>query len=156
MIPLGLGFLRARAQSRVTIGARTVFWLRHQNTRLLDLVIKHPRLSLSCCVIFLLLCLAGLVLVPINFLPLPNEGVLLESFTLPPGSSLLEAEAVVARITDALHHDRWSRPMRGLDRRRPARTPNSRMPVKYRSCSGPELGHIRSTRSPLAHRLRAR
>ena len=39
----------------------------------------------------LLASLAGLILVPVNFLPLPNEGVLLESFTLPPGSSMLEA-----------------------------------------------------------------
>jgi cobalt-zinc-cadmium resistance protein CzcA len=53
----------------------------------------------------LALSLAGLVLVPINFLPLPNEGVLLESFTLPPGSALLDAREAVGTITQRLLRD---------------------------------------------------
>src|SRR6185437_7509960 len=44
-------------------------------------------------------------LVPIDFLPLPNEGVLLESFSLPPGSSLLETNAVVEQMTRRLLTD---------------------------------------------------
>jgi cobalt-zinc-cadmium resistance protein CzcA len=53
----------------------------------------------------LLISLIGLVLVPINFLPLPNEGALLESFTLPPGASLLDTRLTVQRITTRLLQD---------------------------------------------------
>jgi cobalt-zinc-cadmium resistance protein CzcA len=62
-------------------------------------------LSLTITFVLLLLSLAGLALVPVNFLPLPNEGVLLESFTLPPGSSLVDTEAVVRTITQHLQAD---------------------------------------------------
>ena len=66
---------------------------------------RFPRLSLFICVLLLLGSLAGLVLVPVNFLPLPNEGVVLESFTLPPGTSLIETRAVVRDITRRLRAD---------------------------------------------------
>ena len=52
-----------------------------------------------------MLSLVGLVLVPIDFLPLPNEGVLLESFTLPPGSSLLDTRAAADAMTGRLRAD---------------------------------------------------
>jgi cobalt-zinc-cadmium resistance protein CzcA len=56
-------------------------------------------------VLLLIASLAGLVFVPINFLPLPNEGVLLESFTLPPGSSMLDTERVVRSMTKRMEAD---------------------------------------------------
>ncbi|HVC63581.1 MAG TPA: efflux RND transporter permease subunit [Acetobacteraceae bacterium] len=105
MIPLGLGFLKARPAAAQTAGGRAVDRLRRWNGRVLDLAIRHPRLSLAFCVAFLLVCLAGLAVVPVDFLPLPNEGVLLDSFTLPPGSSLLDTEAAVATITKRLRAD---------------------------------------------------
>ncbi len=42
---------------------------------------------------------------PINFLPLPNEGVMLESFSLPPGTSMLDTEAAVMAMTQKLRAD---------------------------------------------------
>ncbi len=99
VIPLGLGFLKARPAMGAPSGGRTVLFLRRQNERLLALALRFPRAGLAACGVVLVAALAGLALVPINFLPLPNEGVLLESFTLPPGSSLAETEAAVVGIT---------------------------------------------------------
>ena len=53
----------------------------------------------------LALSLVGLIGVPLDFLPLPNEGVLLMSFTLPPGTSLLDSEAAVRVMTHKLLAD---------------------------------------------------
>lgn len=105
LIPLGLGFLKARPRATPGTGERMLDRLRRANERVLDLVIRFPLSGLLLCFALLLLCLAGLALVPVDFLPLPNEGVLLESFTLPPGSSLLETEAAVGRITARLRAD---------------------------------------------------
>ena len=99
LIPLGLGFIKASPGGATASGARALERIRHWNERLFGLVMRGPRLSLALTFGVMLLSLAGLVLIPINFLPLPNEGVLLESFTLPPGSSLLETRAVVDRMT---------------------------------------------------------
>ncbi|MDE2347888.1 MAG: efflux RND transporter permease subunit [Gammaproteobacteria bacterium] len=106
-IPLGLGFIGARRDAGVGAGAgpRTLEWLRHWNERLFALVSRRPRLSLGITFGVLLVSLVALVLVPIDFLPLPNEGVLLESFTLPPGSSLLDTRAAAAAITRRLLRD---------------------------------------------------
>ncbi|OYV71832.1 MAG: hypothetical protein B7Z72_06110, partial [Gemmatimonadetes bacterium 21-71-4] len=84
-IPLGLGFIGARSGVRSGSGHRALEWLRHWNERLFRLVARTPRLSLAITFGVLLVSLVALVFVPIDFLPLPNEGVLLESFTLPPG-----------------------------------------------------------------------
>ncbi len=105
LIPLGLGFIKARPPARPTAAARALDRLRGLNGRLFDRVVRFPRLSLLACVVLLLASLAGLLLVPMNFLPLPNEGVLLESFSLPPGSSLLETRAAVMQITRRLRAD---------------------------------------------------
>ena len=105
LIPLSLGFLNARARTKPTVAGRSIDRLRHQNQRLFHTVVKHPRWSVGVCVLLLLVSLAGLALVPINFLPLPNEGVLLESFTLPPGSSLIDTEAAVASMTKRMQAD---------------------------------------------------
>lgn len=105
LIPLSLGFLKAKARTVPTSAGRALNYLRTQNERLFHAVIKHPKLSLGVCVLLLVGSLAGLVLVPINFLPLPNEGVLLESYTLPPGSSFLETERVVMSMTRRIEAD---------------------------------------------------
>ncbi len=105
LIPLGLGFIQARPHSKPTAGGRALDRLRHLNELLFEKVLRRPRLSLLVCAGLLLASLAALVLVPFNFLPLPNEGVLLESFTLPPGSSLADTEAAVSRLTRRLRAD---------------------------------------------------
>ncbi|PMS14571.1 AcrB/AcrD/AcrF family protein [Trinickia dabaoshanensis] len=102
LTPLGLGFLNARAAAGTRSGQRLLQHLQAGNERLFAWVSRAPRASLAITFAVLLLSLAGLVLVPINFLPLPNEGVLLESFTLPPGSSLLDAREAVDTITGRL------------------------------------------------------
>jgi cobalt-zinc-cadmium resistance protein CzcA len=105
LIPLGLGFIQARPGRSTGSGHRALERVRHWNERLFELVIRGPRLSLAITGGVLLLSLVGLVLVPIDFLPLPNEGVLLESFTLPPGSSLLDSRAAVDAMTRRLLAD---------------------------------------------------
>jgi len=105
LIPLSLGFLKAKSRAVPTSAGRALDYARKQNERLFQIVAKYPRLSLVACVVLLLVSLAGLIVVPVNFLPLPNEGVLLESFTLPPGSSMLEAEEAVMSITKRMQAD---------------------------------------------------
>jgi len=105
LIPLALGGLRARPSPKDTLAARLLSRLRSANERLFNVVARFPRWSLSLCVLLLLGSLAGLALVSVNFLPLPNEGVMLESFTLPPGSSLPQTEATVASMTRRLRRD---------------------------------------------------
>ncbi|MGH8142504.1 MAG: efflux RND transporter permease subunit [Steroidobacteraceae bacterium] len=105
LIPLGLGFINARPAALARSGAHALAWARHWNGRLFDIVSRRPRLSLAITLAVLVLSLVGLVLVPIDFLPLPNEGVLLESYTLPPGSSLLDTRAAVDQMTHRLLAD---------------------------------------------------
>ncbi len=104
-IPLSLGFIKARPHPKLTTGGKALERLRRWNGKLFNLVARRPRLSLVITFVLLLLSLAGLALVPVDFLPLPNEGVLLESFTLPPGSSLMDTEAAVRTITQRLQAD---------------------------------------------------
>lgn len=106
LIPLGLGFLRAAPGQGTTGGQRALEQARHWNERLFGWVSRAPRLSLAITFGVLVLSLFGLVLVPVDFLPLPNEGVLLESFTLPPGTSLLDTRAAADRMTQRLLADR--------------------------------------------------
>jgi len=105
LIPFGLGFVHARPAAAATSGARLLERLRRTNVRLFDWVMRRPRLSLALTFLVLLLSLAGLAWVPLDFLPLPNEGALLESFTLPPGSSLAETRAAVRTMTRRLLAD---------------------------------------------------
>jgi multidrug efflux pump subunit AcrB len=104
-IPLGLGFIRARPRGQPTAGGKLLERLRRLNEKLFNLVSRRPRTSLAVTFGILILSLAGLALVSVNFLPLPNEGVLLESFTLPPGSSLVDTEAAVETMTERLRAD---------------------------------------------------
>jgi cobalt-zinc-cadmium resistance protein CzcA len=103
LIPLGLGFVGSRPGAGA--GQRPLRALQRANERLFDWVARAPRTSLALTFAVLLLSLAGLALVPIDFLPLPNEGTLLESFTLPPGASLLDTRAAVERISQRLLRD---------------------------------------------------
>lgn len=105
LIPLSLGFLKAKARQAPTSAGKVLDALRRQNERLFRWVAKHPRMSLGACVVLLAASLAGLAFVPIDFLPLPNEGVLLESFNLPPGSSLEDTRAVVISMMKRLEAD---------------------------------------------------
>ncbi len=104
-IPLSLGFIGARPRAKRTAGGNALERLRRLNEKLFNLVSRGPRLSLAITFGLLILSLAGLVLVSVDFLPLPNEGVMLESFTLPPGSSLLDTESAVREITQRLRAD---------------------------------------------------
>ncbi len=105
LIPLGLGFIGARPGAGTNGGQRLLRWLQRGNERLFRWVARAPRTSLGVTFAVLLLSLIGLVLVPINFLPLPDEGVLLESYTLPPGASLLDTRAAVQTISRRLLRD---------------------------------------------------
>lgn len=105
LIPLGLGFLGARPAAGTRGVQRALRRLQQGNERLFEWVARAPRTSLTITFAVLLISLVGLVLVPINFLPLPNEGVLLESFTLPPGASLPDTRAAVQHITGRLMRD---------------------------------------------------
>ncbi|MGE5087753.1 MAG: efflux RND transporter permease subunit [Candidatus Levyibacteriota bacterium] len=86
-------------------GRRALAWLARGNERLLALTLRHPRASLAAALAAFALSLLALGVVPVNFLPLPNEGVLLDSFTLAPGSSLDETLAMADRIGAALRRD---------------------------------------------------
>lgn len=103
--PLSLGFLRAMPSAGTSGGQRLLRRLQQANEKLFQWVARAPRTSLAITFGVLALSLVGLVLVPISFLPLPNEGALLESFTLPPGSSLLDTRAAVGTITQRLLKD---------------------------------------------------
>ncbi len=104
-IPLGLGFSGARPGLGYSSGHRVLEWIRHHNERLFHVVSRRPRLSLAITFGVLVVSLVGLVVVPVNFLPLPNEGVLLESFALPPGSSMLDTRAAVDQMSHRLLAD---------------------------------------------------
>jgi multidrug efflux pump subunit AcrB len=105
LVPLSLGFLPARARKTPTSAGRALDKLRRGNMQLFHFVARHPGKSLIACTVILAASIGGLVLVPVNFLPLPNEGVLLESFTLPPGSSMLDTESAVMDMTRRLRAD---------------------------------------------------
>lgn len=86
-------------------GQRVIDGLYRRNRWLLQKTLNHPKTSLGLCAALLVISLALLALVPVDFLPLPNEGVLLESFTLPPGTSLLETRKVANAISDRLRQN---------------------------------------------------
>lgn len=104
-VPFLLSQLRATAGQGGRSGQRFLAALYRLNSRLFERVLRAPRLSLALTVALLVGSLAGLAWVPMNFLPLPNEGVLLESFTLPPGTALRDTEQVVQRISQRVQQD---------------------------------------------------
>ena len=105
LIPLGLSLVRQGGgvpkPSRTS--ARILLWLRAQNRRVFHFVLRHPRWSLGGCAVLLIFSIAAMSLVSVNFLPLPNEGVLLESFTLPPGTALLDTQATIDSIVSRIN-----------------------------------------------------
>lgn len=105
LIPLCLGFFKAKVRGGLTSAGKALDWLRRQNERIFRGAVKRPWTALAACIVLLIASLAGLVLVPIDFLPLPNEGVLLLSFTLPPGSSTLETENAVIGMSRRMEAD---------------------------------------------------
>ncbi len=104
LVPLLLGAIGYHRHRRA-LGASWVEWLAERNQRVLHWTLHHPRASLAGAVGLFAASLAALAVVPVHFLPLPNEGVLLESFTLPPGSSLHATRAAVNEMTARLRAD---------------------------------------------------
>ena len=104
-IPLFMGFLGRAPVARNGLGQRFLGALRRRNQQLLGLTLRHPKKSLGFCALMLVVSVGLLVIVPVSFLPLPNEGVLLESFTLPPGSSLADTRRVGLDLAQRLGRD---------------------------------------------------
>lgn len=104
LIPWVLGW-RGHGGGTFASGQRFLGILVRGNERLLDVTLRHPRTSLLGTGVIFVIAIGSMVFVPVNFLPLPNEGVLLDSFTLPPGTSLDETIAAVARMSTALRAD---------------------------------------------------
>ncbi len=104
LIPLGLSLIRqgGRIPKPARSSARLLIWLRSQNRRVFHFVQRHPRWSLGGCAVLFLFSIAAMSLVSVNFLPLPNEGVLLESFTLPPGTALLDTQVTINSIVSRI------------------------------------------------------
>lgn len=98
LLPLLLAYIGAPPPRLRGSGARFLGWLERQNLRLLALSLHAPRRALAVCVVLLGVGVGAVALVPVSFLPLPNESVLLDSFALPPGTSLLETEHAVREI----------------------------------------------------------
>ena len=97
LIPLGLSLVRhgGGVPRPARSSVRLLLWLRGQNRHVFHFVLRHPRWSLGGCAVLLLVSIAAMSLVSVNILPLPNEGVLLESFTLPPGTALMDTQATI-------------------------------------------------------------
>lgn len=105
LLPLLLVYIGAPPPRMRGSGARFLAWLERHNRRLLDVSVRHPRLALGGCVILLGVSVVASVFVPVNFLPLPNEGVLLDSFALPPGTGLLQTETAIDTISARFRRD---------------------------------------------------
>lgn len=106
LIPLGLGLLPRHAvrppRAANALLTRLMSWNRH----LFRLALAYPKRAVLACVILLVVSLGAMSLVSVNVLPLPNEGVLLESFTLAPGTSLADTDALMRRLTARLAKDK--------------------------------------------------
>ncbi len=99
LIPVLLVALGGTPRAPHSSGVRFLEWLRRHNERILGLTLRRPWASLGACVALLVASAFLLTLVPFDFLPLPNEGVLLDSFSLPPGSALGEVTRTVDGMT---------------------------------------------------------
>lgn len=102
LIPLALSRIQPPARRSAAPGARVLARLQQANHRLLQLTIARPLTSLGAAALLFGISILLLFQVPMNFLPLPNEGVLLDSFTLPPGTALDDTRRAVEHITRAL------------------------------------------------------
>ncbi len=103
LVPLLAGLRKQRhEEERFYPGRRVLLALRRLNFSLLARLERWPRLALVACILFLAASFASLALLPFNPLPLPNEAVLLDSFTLPPGTTLPSVEAALAQMNERL------------------------------------------------------
>ncbi len=105
LLPLLLAYSGAPLPRTRGSGVRFLNWLERQNQRLLDITLRRPRSALSACIVLLVLSIVVMLFVPVNFLPLPNEGVLLDSFALPPGTGLLQTQSAVDKISASFRHN---------------------------------------------------
>ncbi|MFQ5735770.1 MAG: efflux RND transporter permease subunit [Thermodesulfobacteriota bacterium] len=87
-----------RVAPRPTSGARWITRVGDWNHRLLVRLLRHRRLTLLGAVIMLSLGTGLLVFNPFRFLPLLDEGSLLVSYQLAPGTSLKESDRVGDRL----------------------------------------------------------
>ncbi|MBB5374425.1 efflux RND transporter permease subunit [Acidocella aromatica] len=103
LIPLGLLPRHAVRPPRTAnaLLIRLMGW----NRRLFRLALAYPKRAVLVCVVLLLASSGAMSLVSVNVLPLPNEGVLLESFTLAPGTSLADTDALMRRLFARLAKD---------------------------------------------------
>lgn len=83
---------------RPTSGARWIAWVGDWNHRLLVRLLRHRRLTLLGAVLLLLFSTGLLVLNPLRFLPMLDEGSLLLSYQLAPGTSLKESDRLGDRL----------------------------------------------------------
>ncbi|HVC02046.1 MAG TPA: efflux RND transporter permease subunit [Steroidobacteraceae bacterium] len=104
LIPLMQG-RRTHVGGATASGRRFLAALAHANEKLLDVTLRRPGASLLVAAAAFVIAVAALAVVPVNFLPLPNEGVLLDSFTLAPGTALDEVIATTDRMAAALRAD---------------------------------------------------
>ncbi|HVA67603.1 MAG TPA: efflux RND transporter permease subunit [Elusimicrobiota bacterium] len=105
LIPLSLGLIKGARRAKPAQSARLLARLRGLNEKVFEHILMRPKAALAACLALFLASVAAMAWVSVNFLPLPNEGVLLESYTLPPGTSLADTEAAVAEITKRLKKD---------------------------------------------------
>ena len=105
LIPLGLGLLPRHTVRPPRAANALLIRLMGWNRRLFRLALAYPKRAVLSCVVLLLLSLGAMSLVSVNVLPLPNEGVLLESFTLSPGTSLADTDALMRRLSARLAQD---------------------------------------------------
>ena len=105
LIPAVLGHRGTRAGRVFRSSHRFMDALARFNGKLLDVTLRRPGASLAAAAVAFVVAIGALAIVPVNFLPLPNEGVLLDSFTFAPGTSLDEAIAVSQRMSEALQAD---------------------------------------------------
>ena len=105
LIPLGLGLLPRHAMRSPGAASALLLRLMGWNRRLFHLALAYPKRAVLACVALLLVSFGAMSLVSVNVLPLPNEGALLESFTLAPGTSLADVDAVMRRLSARLAKD---------------------------------------------------
>lgn len=106
MVPLLMaGIKRHGHPAFFTRGQASIRWLLEKNLWLSAWIARKPRSSLGITLGITAASFAALILIPFNFLPLPNEGVLLDSFTLPPGTALPRVEKTVASMSKTMLAD---------------------------------------------------
>jgi cobalt-zinc-cadmium resistance protein CzcA len=105
LIPLGLGLMPRHALRPPRAADLLLTRLMNANRRLFRLVLAHPKRAVLACAALFLLSIGAMSVVSVNVLPLPNEGVLLESFTLAPGTSLADTDLLMRRLSARLAKD---------------------------------------------------